>query len=81
MGNENVVYFDFTVLLKKGILDLREISNEYEKPVDEYFLKLFGIIELAPDVERALVHFARLKADKDDYRSIDEMASLLKDIK
>ena len=81
MENESIGYFDFTVLLKKETLNLREISNEYEHSVDDYFLKLFSFIQLTPDAENALADFAGLKADRDAYRSIDKMATLLKDIK
>ena len=74
-------YFDLTLFLKQGTLCLREIADEYTHPVDEYFQKLSDFLDQSLDVKIALNAFAMRKGDKEAYKSLDNMATLLKELK
>ena len=74
-------YFDLPALLKLDDLNIRYIADEYVMKVGAYFNLLSKFISLAPNVQGSLKRFAHLEGDKDTYRNVDEMASLLKEIR
>ena len=74
-------YFDLPALLKQGDLNIRRFAEDNPMPVEEYFGKLSKFIILAPDVSIALKRFIKREGDKDYYRSLDDMAALLKELK
>ena len=77
---ENKRYFDLTALLKLNDLGLQSFADECELSAGEYFDLLSEFIKLAPNVESALSRFAKSDGDKDAYRYLDNMATLLKDL-
>ena len=81
MENINADYFDLTVFLKHGVLNLREIADEYEQTAGEYFGLLSDFYNTAPDVSIALASFSGRDGNMGAYRCIDNMATLLKELK
>ena len=75
-----LVYFDLPTLLKQGDLDVRTFADNYAASAEEYFNMLSKLTGLAPAVESALKRFADRDGDKDAYRNLEEMITMLKDL-
>jgi len=80
MSNETTKYFDLPRLLKQNDLNTRNFAETAEVSVDKYFLALSKFMELAPFVPAALRKFIDRNGDKDVYKTLNDMAALLKDI-
>ena len=81
MDNGNASFYDLTVLLKWDGINLREIAEEFVRPAEEYFMLLSEFLVRAADVMAALEAFAKRDGDIKMYRRLDEMATLLKEMK
>jgi CheY-like chemotaxis protein len=68
-------------MMKRRVLNLREIAAEYEKSAGDYFGLLSDFINLAPDAINALAAFEKLDGNIKAYRNVDRMAALLKEIR
>ena len=78
METVNSKFFDLPTLLKLDGLNMRKFAlSEQSGMVGEYFSMLTELLELSPDVDRALAQFANLNGERDDYKSLDSMISLL----
>ena len=74
-------YFDFPILLKQKDLNVRNFADASETTVDEYFLILSKFVNLAPYVPAALHKFIDRNGDKEVYKTLNNMAALLKDLR
>jgi len=74
-------YFDLSALLEQDDLKVRQLASKYAFSAKEYFNILSNFLRLAPDVSNALRRFANQEGDKEAYRSLDEMATLLNELR
>ena len=72
--------FDMLMLYKLGELRVRIIADALAVSAAEYFEKLTKLIDLAPSAKWALERFIARDAEKEDYKTLDTVASVLKDI-
>jgi CheY-like chemotaxis protein len=80
MKNENNEYFDLSILLKQGDLDIRRIAETGALSVGEYSAILSKFIDLAPDVTDGLNKFIKMDADNRQWVKIENMLALLTDL-
>ena len=80
MENSNVAFFDLPKLFKKGNLNIKYIAEKHMLAANEYFELLLNFLDLAPDVSKSLKRFMSIKHDIEDYKTVNTMAELLKDI-
>ena len=74
-------YFDILILIKLEALNLRKFAAA--KPsltVNDYFGMLSNFLHLVPKAKAAMAKFIHIKAEKDDYKIIDNMIRLLNDL-
>ena len=81
MENGNAEYFDLAALQTQYALNLKEIADEYDRSAGDYFGLLSDFMAQAPGTADALAVFAKLDGNIKAYRSLDNMASLLKSLK
>jgi CheY-like chemotaxis protein len=77
MGRENIIYYDVPVLLKNEELYLRELVKLSAVSVRDYFNMLTEFLSLEPNAQRALTQFANRDADRESYRGLNDMATIL----
>jgi len=79
---DNVIsgYFDLTVLLKQGVFNLRQTAAEYKFSANEFFGLLSSFVSQSPGVMDALSAFVKHDGNIETYRSVDNMATLLKEL-
>ena len=71
-------HFDLQALLMNSGLNVRHYAEANPSvTVGDYFAKLSELLDLAPDVSRALTNFENRNGDKEDRRSLNDMINLL----
>ena len=80
METGNVAFFDLPKLFKKGNLNIKYIAEKHMLSAKEYFELLLDFLNLAPDVSKSLKRFISIKHDIEDYKTVNSMAELLKDL-
>ena len=82
MTHEASEYFDLSIILGLGDLDIRHIAETRPSlSVGEYWELLSKCISLAPEVSSALVKFAEFDGDSTLYwRALENMIALLTDL-
>lgn len=81
METGNNVYFDLPKLLKQDDLNTRKFAaSGRASTACAYFSMLSQLLDIEPDVDRALGKLARVDATIDDCKSLDSMIRLLEDV-
>jgi PleD family two-component response regulator len=79
---EGVEYFDLSALLKQGDLNIRRfVMAESSISADEYFGMLSRLLKLVPNVSSALIKFSNLDGDKDAYKILNNLITLLEKLR
>jgi len=73
-------YFDLPTLLKEKNLHVRQFALNVALPVSDYFELLSKFVRLAPNADSAMKKFKKRDGDKEAYKTLDDMTSLLKNL-
>jgi CheY-like chemotaxis protein len=80
---DDLILYDFnlTSLIKLGSLNIRRVAEEDRRLTEaEYFRMLSLFLSLAPDVGEALKRFSENDADTKDWKAIETMIALFKEM-
>ena len=81
MDNRNTELFDLTVLIMQGDLNIRGVAAATSNmTVGEYFDKLSELISNAPTYSQDLQKLVRRDADRNIYKELNDMFTLLKSL-
>jgi len=78
MDNEKNEYFDIPTLLRQKDFDIRRLAEKSALPTGEYFGMLLDFLTLVPETLYAINKFENRLGDKDAYKVVDDMATMLK---